>query len=417
MIRLVETINPSFNMISFPPKFYRDVKSSTQLLTFSVSESGPLFIAATLRSARSNRLLMESWFLDGPLGLSSTYYDDCSWSIPLESLVSSLPQFRPIGSFILNSKGLRFESSTHPCSVQWSGLFRIPNASQDATMSFEIGSSTGSCLTLFINDRLCCGTCLNIGFSHNRRYDHRLGHIPCKCTFQGGNFLSSTEFWRLSLYGNSDGNDPNWYLNWLLMNENHEGFQPMEDRDILPTSTWESAVKVFEGTPLSTVLLQISFLISFSGWPSSSKCFFRSTQSKVPQNAIVVPFSDLIGQSHLVHGIRSRSHLQLLFDCKDEEGNDIQLSGSSSTRVSAVLLSAPRSLLTPIWCCNEKDLVASVSQLVHDNAFVASAFLYAPGSNYIVPTVISAGKFHDFSLKRHANPNVFRGNHRHILQR
>jgi hypothetical protein len=397
MIRLVETVKPSFNRISFPPKFHPDDKSSTQLMTFSSYESGPLSSTAALLSANSNRLMIESWFLDGPRGLASTYYDDCSWSVPLESLVSSLPHFRPIGSFILNSKGLKVGSSTHPCSVQWSGLLRIPNASQDASVSFEIGSSAGSCLTLFINDRLCCGTCLNIGFSNNRRYDHRLGHIPCKCTFEGRSFLSSAEFWRLSLYGNSDGSDPTWHFNWLLMNENHEGFQPVKDSEILPVSTWECAVKVFQGrspTPIFILLAQISFMISFSGWPTSSKCFFRPTQSNVPQNIVVVPSFDLKGQSHLILGIKPRTQFQLLFDCKDEEDNDIHLSSTSSTRVSSVLLSAPRSPLDPIWCCNERDLITSVSQRVHDNAFVSSAVFHAPGSNYVVPAVISAGKFH-----------------------
>jgi hypothetical protein len=245
MFRVCESSSPSFNKLH-----YRQFSCpSTQILSFSSDESAPLSATATLRSSESSRLSVESWFLSGPKGLSSTYYSDCSWSNPLESLVTSLPLFRPIGSVMLNQKGLRIGSSTHPCSVQWSGLLRIPFSSQNSSVFFELGSSPGSCLTLFINDDLCCGTCEHLMVSYNSGYRHRRSHTHCKCNieFQGS---SSAKSLPVSLYGNSDGEDPNWHLKWLSNVAHPDGFEPIRDDHVLPTSTGETSISVHHGTRL-----------------------------------------------------------------------------------------------------------------------------------------------------------------------
>jgi len=220
-------------------------KSTMQILSFSSQESGTVSVSATLRSSESSRLSIQSWFLDGPQGLSRTYYADCSWSVPQESLIISLPRFRPIGSaFFVNSERAR---NVHPCSVQWSGMLRVFNdASKSSSVSFELRSSRGSCLTLFINDTICCGTCLNSNFDYNGFNAYRLGYIPCMCTFELQGSVS-TELWRLSMYGNSDGSDPNWSVKWFSNTTHRDGFQPLKDSDVLPTSTWESSVLVLPG--------------------------------------------------------------------------------------------------------------------------------------------------------------------------
>jgi hypothetical protein len=248
MFRVCESSSPSFNKLH-SRQFLCSDNPLTQILSFSSDESAPLSATATLRSSESSRLSIESWFLSGPKGLSSTYYSDCSWSNPLESLVTSLPLFRPIGSVILNHKGLRSGSSTHPCSVQWSGLLQIPFSSQNSYIFFELGSSPGSCLTLFINDDLCCGTCEHLVYSYNSGYRHRRSHTHCKCNieFQGS---SSTKSLPISLYGNSDGEDPNWYLKWLSNVAHPDGFEPIKDDHVLPTSTGETSISVHHGTRL-----------------------------------------------------------------------------------------------------------------------------------------------------------------------
>jgi hypothetical protein len=83
--------------------------------------------------------------------------------------------------------------------------------------------------------------------------------------------------------------------------------------------------------------------------------------------------------------------LQLLFECKDEEENVLEIGSMTSVRVSSLLLAAPMSTVDPIWCCKENDLVASVTQDVHSNSFTASAFVFSSGINFIVPAVLSAG--------------------------
>jgi hypothetical protein len=250
--RVCESRNPSFNKLSFPFHLFCGDRISTDTSTFSINESGPLSIASTLHSSRSSRIAVESWFLNGPQGLSTTYYADCSWSVPLESLISSMPLFRPVSSVILDDKGLQAGSSTYPCSVQWSGLLRVPNASVNSSISFELGSSPGSCLTLFIRDTLCCGTCHHVVFSHNGRYGRRRSHAPCKCTVEAQS-SSSAEYWPLSLYGNSDGDDPVWQLKWFSSIAHLDRFQPLRDSDIIPTSTAEASVQVFPGMYSSIV--------------------------------------------------------------------------------------------------------------------------------------------------------------------
>jgi hypothetical protein len=95
----------------------------------------------------------------------------------------------------------------------------------------------------------------------------------------------------------------------------------------------------------------------------------------------------------IVHGIKSRAALHLIFDCKDFAGNVITATGSSSTRVSSFLLTGPRPSADPVWCCSEKDLVTSVVQDLRDKSFTSSASFFTPGNNFIVPAVISAGAF------------------------
>ena len=248
MFRSCESSSQSFNKMH-SRHFLCSDNPLTQTLSFSSEESAPLSATATLRASQSSRVSVESWFLSGPKGLSSTYYSDCSWSNPLESLVTSLPLFRPIGSAILNHKGLRLGSITHPCSVQWSGLLRIPFSSQNSSIFFELGSSPGSCLTLFINDDLCCGTCEHLVFSYNSGHRHRRSHTHCKCTIESQGSLSAKSL-PISLYGNSDGEDPNWYLKWLSNVAHPDGFEPIKDDDVLPTSIWETSISVHHGTHL-----------------------------------------------------------------------------------------------------------------------------------------------------------------------
>ena len=235
----------SINAFGISSMLFTFDKSSTQFLSFSSQESGTVSVSTTVRSSESRRLSIQSWFLDGPKGLSSTYYADCSWSVPQESILSSLPRFRPIGSaFFLNSERTL---NAYPCSAQWSGMLKIHNnASRGASVSFELRSSRGSCLSLFINDTVCCGTCLNPVFDYNGVNAHRLGYIPCKCTFEVQGSVS-IELWQLSIYGNSDGNDPNWYIKWFLNTTHRDGLQPLKDSDVMPTSTWESSILVLPG--------------------------------------------------------------------------------------------------------------------------------------------------------------------------
>ncbi len=245
MIHTFESSNPSFNkMTNAQFQDSTDDIALMQSITLS-SDDITAPVTLTLRSSRSRRLLIQSWFLNGPQGLSSTYYADCSWTVPFESLLTSIPSFRPIGSAAMNDKGLQFVSMTHPCSVQWSGLLRISNVSQGASVSFELGCSRGSCLTLFINGIICCSTCHSFGF-HHHKYGRSLNHKTCKCTskVQGS---ANSDFWRLTLYGNSDGGSPNWDLKWFSENAHSDGFQPMQDSDVLPTSSIEHNITVFPG--------------------------------------------------------------------------------------------------------------------------------------------------------------------------
>jgi hypothetical protein len=245
MTRAYETSNPSFNHMMHAQSL--DSTGSTSLTqTIALpNDEYAVSVSEILRSSSSSRLMVQSWFLNGPQGLSSTYYADCYWSVPIESLLTSIPLFRPIDSAVMNDQGSKVLGSTYPCSVQWSGLLRIPKAFHDADVSFELGSNRGSCLTLFINDRICCGTCHSVGF-HRNRYGRDLNQLPCKCRLEARGSLVS-EFWRLSLYGNSDGGSPGWFLNWFSVNAHSEGFQPIQDSDILPSSTFEHNVAVFSG--------------------------------------------------------------------------------------------------------------------------------------------------------------------------
>ncbi len=123
----------------------------------------------------------------------------------------------------------------------------------------------------------------------------------------------------------------------------------------------------------------------------------------------------------MVHGVKSRSVLQLIFDCSDHAANYINLNSSPSTTVSSFLLSAPRYPAHPIWCCNEKDQVASVLQDISDNSFTVSAYFVAPGNNFVVPAILSAGTHifeFDFrqSLQSESDFIFIRRNHRHFLQ-
>ena len=241
----VESSNPSFNNMMYARS--QDSLDDIPLMQSLVltSNNYAVSVVTTLRSSRSRRFSAQSWFLNGPQGLSSTYYYDCSWSVPFESLLTSIPLFRPIGSVVIDEHGSIFGGSTHPCSVQWSGLLRIPKASQNESISFELGNNQGSCLTLFINDKMCCSSCHSF-VVHRKRYGRDLNYVPCKCTFEVRGSLAS-EFWRLSLYGNSDGGSPNWFLNWFLFNAHSDGFQPIQDSDVLPTSTVEHNITVFHG--------------------------------------------------------------------------------------------------------------------------------------------------------------------------
>jgi hypothetical protein len=262
LFRVCESSNPSFNKLSFLFHFVCGDRTLTDTSAFSINEGGPLAIASTLRSSRSSRLAVESWFPSGSQGLSSTYYADCSWSVPLESLMSSMPLFRPIGSVVLNHQGLQSGSGTHPCSVQWSGLLRMPYTSENSSVSFELGSNLGSCLTLFIRDILCCGTCHHVGLSHNGRYGRRRSHAPCKCTVEHLG-SSSAQFWPLSLYGNSDGEDPNWQLKWfssiahVVRQQQQQQQQPFlcpsspHDIGLLPNSINSASPCISAAAPIS----------------------------------------------------------------------------------------------------------------------------------------------------------------------
>ena len=92
-----------------------------------------------------------------------------------------------------------------------------------------------------------------------------------------------------------------------------------------------------------------------------------------------------------VTGVRSKIGLQFVFDCKDQAGNALQSSGMTSARVVSLLLAARASASAPIWCCNENDVIASVSQDFRDSSFVASASFFLAGHNVLVPAVISTG--------------------------
>jgi hypothetical protein len=264
MIQTSEVSNPSFNkMVQAQSQGLTHKESLMQSLTLSSNDRAPATIFTTIRSSKSSRLLIQSWFLNGPQGLSSTYYNDCSWSVPVESLLTSIPLFRPIGSAVLNDKGLRFGSMTYPCSVQFSGLLLRPNASQDATVSFELGSGRGSCLTLFINEKMCCGTCHTLGFNHNIHgiNGQHPNHLSCKCTFELRS-SSVSKFLRLSLYGNSDGSSPSWFLNWFSVDSYSDQFQPIRDSDVLPTSTLESGITVSPGKRFLLLFL-LTYQITF----------------------------------------------------------------------------------------------------------------------------------------------------------
>jgi hypothetical protein len=117
-------------------------------------------------------------------------------------------------------------------------------------------------------------------------------------------------------------------------------------------------------------------------------------QPKIPYHAAAVSSSADVEILGIVHDVISRAALHLIFDCKDFAGNVITAAGSSSTRVSSFLLTAPRPSANPVWCCSEKDLVASVTQDLRDKSFTSSASFFTPGNNYIVPAVISAGAFY-----------------------
>jgi hypothetical protein len=395
LIRVCESSNPSFNKISFPSKLLCGNPFMSQPAAFSSHESAPVSVAITPRSSTSSQLLIESWFLNGPVGLSSTYYVDCAWSSPLESLISSMPLFRPIGSAVLNDKGLYSVSGTHPCSVQWSGLLQLPLASQNTSLSFELGSSAGSCLTMFINDAFCCATCHHGGYSRNGRHGHRRTHAPCKCTIHVTG-SSVAQYWPLALYGNSDGEDPNWRLKWFSSTAHLDAFEHIKDTDVVPTSTGGSNVKVFPGTHIASNA-QLSFLTRTAALPAPASCAFRSAQPRVPRRIAALPSLADDRVLSAVHGVKPRSALELIFDCKDDADNAIALLSSSSVRVSSFILAAPRSPSSPVWCCNEKDLVASVSQDALDHSFTAFASFSAPGNNFIVPAVISAGAFFELS--------------------
>jgi hypothetical protein len=127
----------------------------------------------------------------------------------------------------------------------------------------------------------------------------------------------------------------------------------------------------------------------FSGHPLSSTCAFRYPQPINPSNAIAVSSSGVLD---MIYGVKSKSTLQLSFDCRDNAGNTIQLSSSSSIRISSFVLAAPRSSSDPVWCCNQNDILASVTQDSRDHAFIASASFTASGDNFVVPAVISAGQ-------------------------
>jgi hypothetical protein len=244
IVRVCESSNPSFNNILYSSGVICDDRSNTMISVVPSDGNIPLSATALLVSARSSRIAVESWFLHGPSGLSSTYYADCSWSNPLESLLSSLPLFRPIGSDILSHNGLQLGGNTHPCSVQWSALLRVPSGAQESYVSFELGSNFGSCLTLFINDKSCCDTCQHISRSGMHRF-HRSRNY-CSCSVEDRGSLSKA-FWPLSLYGNSDGDDPDWTLKWFSRSAHPGGFQHITDGDVVPSSRGESSVAVLHG--------------------------------------------------------------------------------------------------------------------------------------------------------------------------
>ena len=136
--------------------------------------------------------------------------------------------------------------------------------------------------------------------------------------------------------------------------------------------------------------------VHHAGFPVSSKCSFHSTQPKLPHVAVPVSSSHLVGIVRAIHGIKSGSTLQLLFDCKDEADNHLKTSSMSSRRVSSFVLSAPRSAVEPIWCCSESDLVASISQDLQNDCFIATASFFLAGTSFIVPVVLSVGALMHF---------------------
>jgi hypothetical protein len=141
-------------------------------------------------------------------------------------------------------------------------------------------------------------------------------------------------------------------------------------------------------------MLFFLYLTHSAGLPVASTCAFRSAQPKVSQNVAAVPSFANTEILRMIHGVKSRSVLQLIFDCRDHADNNVKLSSSLSTSVSSFLLTAPRFPSSAVWCCNEKDQVASVSQDISDSFFTASASFVTPGNNFIVPAIISAGTYY-----------------------